>query len=208
MTIYKITNRLNGKIYIGQTSQPLEKRFYQHSKANTPLGNAMRQCGLENFTIETVETCETYDELNQRERFWIRVLNCKVPKGYNQSDGGESCTVKHFKPRKAYAPITVKMTVAESLKRFRSEYGLSQKEVAETVGMVPTSYYRYESGRYLPQTDIIITLAKAYNVSADYLLGLSDTPRPSGVDEKQVREAQAFKKALKDFVMSEERAQA
>lgn len=87
------------------------------------------------------------------------------------------------------------MTVAESLKRFRSEYGLSQKEVANTVGMVPTSYYRYESGRYLPQADIIITLAKAYNVSADYLLGLSDTPRPSGFDEREVREAFAFRDA-------------
>lgn len=74
------------------------------------------------------------------------------------------------------------MTVAESLKRFRAEYGLSQKEVADTVGMVPTSYYRYESGRYLPQADIIITLSKAYGVTADYLLGLSDVPRPPKLD--------------------------
>ena len=74
------------------------------------------------------------------------------------------------------------MTVADALKRFRADYGLSQKEVADTVGMIPTSYYRYESGRFLPQVDIIITLAKKYNVSADYLLGLSNVPQPSEVD--------------------------
>ena len=59
ITIYKITNILNNKPYVGQTCQPIEKRFLQHSKANSPLGDAMRQCGLENFTIEVIETCET-----------------------------------------------------------------------------------------------------------------------------------------------------
>ena len=38
--IYKITNRLNGKVYIGQTIQPIEKRFMQHSKANSPLADS------------------------------------------------------------------------------------------------------------------------------------------------------------------------
>ena len=46
MIIYKITNLLNEKIYIGQTKQPIERRFIQHSKANSPLGQAMRECGL------------------------------------------------------------------------------------------------------------------------------------------------------------------
>ena len=57
MIIYKITNLLNEKIYIGQTKQPM------HSKANSPLGQAMRQFGMENFTIEIVERCENQDEI-------------------------------------------------------------------------------------------------------------------------------------------------
>ena len=73
IVIYKITNILNDKPYVGQTRQPIEKRFLEHSKANSPLGNAMRQCGLENFTIEVIETCET-----QGERFWIKFLNCTI----------------------------------------------------------------------------------------------------------------------------------
>ena len=45
-----------------------------HSQANSPLGQAMRQCGLDNFTIEIIEYCETQAEVNERERFWIKVL--------------------------------------------------------------------------------------------------------------------------------------
>ena len=52
-----------------KTRQSIEKRFLQHSKANSPLGNAMRQCGLENFTIEVIETCVTQTQANEREYF-------------------------------------------------------------------------------------------------------------------------------------------
>ena len=76
------------------------------------------------------------------------------------------------------------MTVAESLKRFRNEYGLSQKEVATKLGKPSSSYYRYEVGKYMPQADDIIKLATTYNVSADYLLGLSDIPRHPKFDDE------------------------
>ena len=87
IVVYKITNLLNEKIYIGQTKQPIERRFLQHSKANYPLGQAMRECGLENFTIEIIERCENQNELNEREKFWIKVLKSKSPNGYNLSSG-------------------------------------------------------------------------------------------------------------------------
>ena len=77
--VYKITNRLNGKIYVGQTKQSIEKRFMQHLHADSPLGQAMRECGGNNFTIEIIEYCENQEQLNEREKFWIRVLNSTVP---------------------------------------------------------------------------------------------------------------------------------
>lgn len=86
--VYKVTNSLNGKICVGQTKQAIEKRFIQHLHADSPLGQAMRQCGAENFNIETIEKCETQEKANERERFWIKSLNCKVPNGYNILDGG------------------------------------------------------------------------------------------------------------------------
>ena len=76
------------------------------------------------------------------------------------------------------------MTVAESLRRFRTEQKLSQKEVAEVLGIPATSYYRYESGRFLPQADAIVALAKKYGVSTDYLLGLSEEPRAKPIEAR------------------------
>ena len=52
--VYKITNTLNGKIYVGQTKQPVEKRFMQHLYADSPLGQAMRECGADKFGEVTI----------------------------------------------------------------------------------------------------------------------------------------------------------
>ena len=70
----------------------------QHSKADSPLGQAIRDCGIENFTIEVIEECTTPDHTRRQEMFWVKALNCRVPNGYNQRDGGE---VAHYRQRKA-----------------------------------------------------------------------------------------------------------
>lgn len=176
MLIYKITNTLNGKLYIGQTTQKIERRFLQHSKAETPLGNAMRNCGLENFTIEVIEECITKEQANEREKFWIRVLKCKIPNGYNQCDGGagvmgkiaqSSYRVKKLMPNEK----NIFMTVAEGLKRFREERGLTQKDVATAAGILPQAYQKYEYGKVLPVINVLIKIADTYDVSIDYLVG-------------------------------------
>lgn len=94
MYIYKITNKLNGKIYVGQTKFSVEKRFKQHAKADSVIGSAIRKYGIENFNVEVIETCKTFTELNEREIFWIDFYNCKVPNGYNVADGGSFYAVK------------------------------------------------------------------------------------------------------------------
>lgn len=63
------------------------------------------------------------------------------------------------------------MTIAEGLKRFRAEANLRQKDVAETIGVYPQAYQRYESGKVLPMITALIKIADAYNVSLDYLVG-------------------------------------
>lgn len=114
-TIYKITNKLNGKPYVGQTRQPIEKRFLQHSKAKTPLGNAMRDCGIENFTIEVIEECATQVQANERERALIKELDCKVPNGYNRSDGGERGDFYYRKEASSNFPLQVEKNTLDLL---------------------------------------------------------------------------------------------
>lgn len=80
------------------------------------------------------------------------------------------------------------MTVAESLKRFRREFKLSQREVAATLGVKQQSYQVYES-RTIPTVTVIMKLADAYGVTTDYLLGRTDSPQPTSFDEREVQEA-------------------
>ena len=61
----------------------------QHKVASSAIGNAIRKYGLENFTIEVIEECETLEQLNEREMFWIAYFNSKAPNGYNLTNGGE-----------------------------------------------------------------------------------------------------------------------
>ena len=133
--VYKITNTLNGKIYVGQTKQPIEKRFMQHSQANSPLGQAMHQCGLENFTIEVIEECATQAEVNERERFWIKVLNCKIPDGYNLRNGASGGGDRVLKPVKVIldndAIERKALRLGEYLKKYREENKLTMQEMAD-----------------------------------------------------------------------------
>lgn len=81
--IYKITNKINGKIYIGQ-SVNIERRWRDHKKANAdyPIHKAFKKYGIENFDFEVLEECPIR-ELNQKEQKYIIHFNSLVPNGYN-----------------------------------------------------------------------------------------------------------------------------
>lgn len=96
MYIYKITNKINGKIYIGLTSVEISERFQQHKNCairhdnDYPLYASMRKYGIENFIIECVEECPDRKTLGDREKYYIKLYNSTDPTvGYNQSAGGE-----------------------------------------------------------------------------------------------------------------------
>ena len=90
--IYQITNDINGKIYIGKTEQPIEKRFQEHCRASQreaekhrPLYAAMRKYGIEHFHVELIE--ETNNP-NERETYWIEEKG-SFKHGYNATKGGD-----------------------------------------------------------------------------------------------------------------------
>lgn len=92
MIIYKLTNQVTGRIYIGQTVTSLARRWSQHSTSmkNSPLYNAFRKYGPENFTIEAICTALDPEHLNELERYFIYYYNSLVPNGYNLTSGGDS----------------------------------------------------------------------------------------------------------------------
>ena len=87
--IYKITNKVNGKSYIGQTRYTIEFRWrqHQHKKDNTNFHNAIHKYGIENFNIEILEECDIED-LNSREIFYIAKYDT-FNNGYNLTIGGD-----------------------------------------------------------------------------------------------------------------------
>lgn len=92
MIIYKITNHVNNKIYVGQTVQPLYKRWWRHchSGGKSVIGNAIEKYGKENFSVEVIDHANTLDELNEKEIKWIEYYNCVSPNGYNIAGGGRN----------------------------------------------------------------------------------------------------------------------
>lgn len=94
MIIYKITNNVNGKVYIGQTKRKLQYRWLQHcSPSNCRLiYRAIQKYGKENFTVEQIDVACDQDELNKKEQYWIQFYDSMNPeKGYNLTSGGEHC---------------------------------------------------------------------------------------------------------------------
>ena len=88
MYIYKITNKLNGLSYIGQTSDVFE-RWRQHcARKNRTLGIAIEKDGIENFTFEILEKTNS-DLANERERYWINYYK-SYPEGYNSNAGPDT----------------------------------------------------------------------------------------------------------------------
>lgn len=92
MIIYKATNKINGMIYIGQTLQPLHRRWRDHCRGDKQpegyLHRAIAKYGAENFTIEHIDTAATLTELNIKEEAYIKAFNCLSPHGYNLLPGG------------------------------------------------------------------------------------------------------------------------
>lgn len=95
--IYKITNLINNKVYIGQ-SVNIEKRWYDEKRRafieheqeyDYPRSRAFRKYGLENFKFEILEHCQIH-ELNEKEIYYIKFYNSLIPNGYNVSPGGSN----------------------------------------------------------------------------------------------------------------------
>lgn len=97
--IYKITNKINGKIYIGETTLTIEKRWQEHLNKSYEINkegqkkhvfaihNAIKKYKKENFLIEKIEECD--DEIRfEREKYWISYYN-SYENGYNLTVGGE-----------------------------------------------------------------------------------------------------------------------
>ena len=129
MTVYKITALFNGLIYVGKTTRPLNVRIKEHcrQKNSSLIDRAIQKHGIQNFRVEILEECETQEQLNEREIFWIAEFNCKYPNGYNLTDGGDGLTGCPESTRQKLSKINTGKKMSDE---FRAKLSIKQTEIA------------------------------------------------------------------------------
>lgn len=87
--IYKRTNKINGMVYIGQTINDVYERWRNENNSTQAIGKAVREYGAENFKNEIIDIADTREELNEKEKYWIKYYDSQnLEKGYNKTKGG------------------------------------------------------------------------------------------------------------------------
>lgn len=136
MIIYKATNKINGKVYIGQTIRTLEQRKWQHLDAakngcKTHFYNAIRKYGEENFVFEIIDEASSIQELNELERYYIDKFDT-IKNGYNMVDGGDNNVMflddvkqKHLESMRSEE---TRKKISATLKNYRKEHPWTEEQ--------------------------------------------------------------------------------
>lgn len=120
--IYKITNKLNGKSYVGQHKVPKNKEnFRRYMGKGIAIRLAIKKYGKDNFEktiLEYIDDDEKHEYVSQREIFWIKQENTLYPNGYNISPGGEGgCTKEAAQKALATRKKNGKLKLSEETKK-------------------------------------------------------------------------------------------
>lgn len=135
--IYIIKNDINTKVYIGQSLNS-EKRFKEHCKGdydNSLIDKAIRKYGKQHFWFEILES--QIENYNEREKYWIKYYNSKVPFGYNILDGGDEPPVYYGDNHPCTRISDEKVVLLKrdlketkiSLSKLADKYNISKKQV-------------------------------------------------------------------------------
>lgn len=142
MLIYKITNKLNGKVYIGQTTKTLDIRRNGHIQAakngvNHHLYNAMNKYGIDNFEFEEICKANSKSELNYLEAKYILEYD-SIRNGYNMGYGGDNNVMDSPIVKEKHDNIMrsedVRLKISQSMKQYRQENPFSEthrKKISE-----------------------------------------------------------------------------
>lgn len=121
--IYKITNAINGKVYIGLTTEGFDKRYYGRgiiASRNRHLQNAIKKYGVEAFVVDKEwDIAYNKEELDDLEKYWIYLYDARNSKyGYNIQSGGHN-----GKPS-----AETKRKTSESMKKWHKEIGFTEEQ--------------------------------------------------------------------------------
>lgn len=136
MFIYLVTNKVNGKRYVGQTTVSVQSRWTRHCWAsavvkNMPIATAIKKYGKENFTVETLAECASQEALDAAELHFATELNTFSPHGYNLRAGrGRGSVSAEFREKMRQAALGKK--ASPETRRRLSQVHLGVRQTAET----------------------------------------------------------------------------
>lgn len=135
MLIYKVENKINHKVYIGQTIKTLEERKcehlkYVHNGKGFRFHKAIRKYGEDNFIWSVIDTASTVEELNQKECYWIEYYKSYI-NGYNSTKGDSN--PMNYKPSKLHhdnvmKSLEVRQKISNTMKQRISKGEFFTKE--------------------------------------------------------------------------------
>lgn len=154
--IYKITNKINGHIYIGQSVNP-QARWRDHIvgySANevSLIHRAIKKYGEENFTFEILGWFEDY---NEKEREFIQYYHCLAPYGYNIQSGGEE-PPHYFGEKNSFAKIseeTAKKVQAQAL-----DWNIPRKQIIKSNHITENIFRHINEGSSWHRDDLTYPL--------------------------------------------------
>jgi group I intron endonuclease len=162
MIIYKITNRINNKVYIGQTIVKLSERINGHyadskrdrkEKRKTKISLAITKYGFENFSFEIIAEASCQDELNEFEKKYIKLFKSNIDEfGYNLLSGGNQGG-KHSEE--------TKLKISNKLKENPPNFWLGKTHSIESNKKRSDAI----KGKHCPQRGRIFTEEERINVS-------------------------------------------
>ena len=175
--IYKITNLINGKMYIGQ-SIDIEKRWEEHKfysgKENTAIQSAFKKYGISNFSFEVIEEC-LREELDAKEIYWIAKYD-SFNNGYNLTQGGMS---KH---RLDYDLIIKTYSKLKSIHATSKKLDIHRDSVRKALEHFDINYNKNVSA---PQAIVMIDIATQEELKT--FPTIKDAARYVGISDAAIR---------------------
>jgi len=197
LIVYKLTNKVNGKIYVGQTRFSLDKRFKDHiyginagARKHLPLNRALKKYGGDHFKKEVLCECASLDDLDVAETAFIYYYNSLAPNGYNVKEGGQRRYCVSISARKALSESAKKRGIHPNFAQNRGKKTFlgrkHSKESKEKIRIKAKERYLSAphpcTGKKLSQEtkNKISQAHKGKKLSEEHKRKIARTNRPSG----------------------------
>jgi len=167
MVIYKITNIINGKEYIGQTTKTIEQRWKRHcwgctlKSGRMVISTAIAKYGKENFIIEKVQEASSQEELDNLEIYYAKKYNTFSPNGYNLKAGNGNGCVSEETRRKISIANKGRVASEETREKLRISH-LGQKPTEEQIKNLK-KMYKNKCVSLLGPTASVLVKQKTYH---------------------------------------------